>query len=107
MLATVLSDFSFDDAALAGWDSADLDKLASKLGANTSATDPTQEWQGMPEFDQQDKTSEYSVIVHFDAWEHVEMFAKLAGQNMTKSTKSIWFPKQERMDTNSKKYDEE
>jgi site-specific DNA-methyltransferase (adenine-specific) len=34
MLATVLSDFSFDDAALAGWDSDDLDKLADELGAN-------------------------------------------------------------------------
>jgi len=34
MLATVLSDFSFDDTALAGWDSDDLDKLADELGAN-------------------------------------------------------------------------
>lgn len=34
MLASILSDFSFDDAALAGWDSDDLDKLATSLGAN-------------------------------------------------------------------------
>lgn len=107
MLATVLSDFSFDDTALAGWDSDDLDKLASKLGANSGPTDPLQEWQGMPEFDQQDKTSECSLIVHFDAWEHVEAFAQLVGQNLTKNTRSIWFPKQQNMDTNSKRYDEE
>ena len=33
-VASILSDFSFDDAALAGWDSDDLDKLADELGAN-------------------------------------------------------------------------
>lgn len=107
MVASVLSDFSFEDAALAGWDSADLDKLASKLGANSGPTDPMQEWQGMPEFDQQDKTSEFSIIVHFDAWEHVVAFARLLDQSVTKQTKSIWFPKQERMDTEAKRYGED
>lgn len=34
MVASILSDFSFEDAALAGWDSDDLDKLADELGAN-------------------------------------------------------------------------
>lgn len=32
--ASILSDFSLEDAALAGWDSNDLDKLADELGAN-------------------------------------------------------------------------
>lgn len=34
MVASILSDFSLDDAALAGWDSDDLEKLANELGAN-------------------------------------------------------------------------
>lgn len=34
MVASILSDFSFEDAALAGWDNDDLDKLANDLGAN-------------------------------------------------------------------------
>lgn len=34
MVASILSDFSLDDAALAGWDSDDLEKLADELGAN-------------------------------------------------------------------------
>lgn len=33
-VASILSDFSFEDAALAGWDNDDLDKLADELGAN-------------------------------------------------------------------------
>ncbi len=33
-VASILSDFSFEDAALAGWDSDDLEKLADELGAN-------------------------------------------------------------------------
>lgn len=33
-VASILSDYSLDDAALAGWDSDDLDKLADELGAN-------------------------------------------------------------------------
>ena len=33
-VASILSDFSFEDAALAGWDSDDLDKLADELDAN-------------------------------------------------------------------------
>jgi len=107
MLASILSDFSFDDAALAGWDSADLDKLATQLGANTAATDPMQEWQGMPEFDQQDKTAERSIIVHFNSQQHVDEFAQLLGQQLTDKTKSIWFPAQERMDTEAKRYGDE
>jgi len=33
-VASILSDYSLDDAALAGWDSDDLEKLADELGAN-------------------------------------------------------------------------
>ena len=32
-VASLLSDYSLDDAALAGWDSDDLEKLANELGA--------------------------------------------------------------------------
>ena len=42
-VASILSDYSLDDAALAGWDSDDLDELATKLGVNAPDFQPTDE----------------------------------------------------------------
>lgn len=66
--------------------------------------DPNQEWEGMPEFKQEDKDSFRNVIVHFDSEEDAAEFFKLIGQNDTGKTKTVWFPPQERMDTESKRY---
>ena len=62
------------------------------------------EWDGMPPFQQADKTSFRHVIVHFTSDEDAKEFFKRIGQNDTGITKSIWFPPQERMDTESKRY---
>lgn len=66
--------------------------------------DKEDEWEGMPEFNQKDATSFRHIIVHFDNQEHVDQFAALIDQNLTDKTKSIWFPPQEKMDTESKRY---
>lgn len=66
--------------------------------------DPNKEWAGMPEFNQGDKTSLRHVIVHFNAEADAAKFFELIGQKDTGATKSIWFPQQERMDTESKRY---
>ena len=66
--------------------------------------DPNKEWVGMPEFNQVDKTSFRHVIVHFTNKEDVKKFFKLIEQNDTGETKSVWFPPQERMDTEAKRY---
>lgn len=63
------------------------------------------EWEGMPEFDQKDKTSFRHIIVHFENNDDVSEFFSLIGQSHTDKTKSIWFPEQIRMDTESKRYD--
>lgn len=68
------------------------------------AENPEDEWDGMPEFDQQDKTSFRHIIVHFINNDDVEEFFKLIGQNCTEKTKSIWFPPQEQMETEAKRY---
>ena len=68
--------------------------------------DPIDEWEGMPEFNQEDKSSFRHVIVHFVNEEGAAEFFKLIGQNDTGETKSIWFPPQERMDTEAKRYGE-
>lgn len=56
------------------------------------------EWRGMPEFNQPDNGALRQIIVSFDTEEGVEEFARLVGQNLTKKTKSIWFPKREKND---------
>ena len=52
-----------------------------------------EEWQGMPEFKNEDLTSYRKIIVHFRNDEDVEEFAKLIGQNITSKLPSVWFPK--------------
>lgn len=78
-----------------GFDVADVDAFISKTAQAQSATDAMAEWQGMPEFDQQDKTSFKSLIVHFKTQEDVDAFAKLVEQKLTPKTRSIWFPQAE------------
>lgn len=77
------------------------------LETEIGETDAEEEWKGMPEFDQDDKNSFRHIIVHFECQADVDEFARLIGQNLTDKTKSIWHPMQIRMDTESKRYDEE
>ena len=62
------------------------------------------EWTGMPEFSQESKESFRHIIVHFNSNEDAEKFFKKIGQEYTEKTKSIWFPQQENMDSESKRY---
>jgi ParB-like chromosome segregation protein Spo0J len=55
--------------------------------------DPTKEWDGMPEFEMEDKSGR-TIIVHFKTDEDVQEFARLMGQSITDKTKYIWFPYQ-------------
>jgi len=54
-----------------------------------------EEWQGMPEFVQEDQTPYSSIMVHFESKEDMEEFSKLIEQKVSKTTKSIWYPKAE------------
>lgn len=76
----------------------------SLVSAHLREVDPNKEWDGMPPFDQEDKTSFRHVIVHFTCAEDAKEFFKVIGQNDTGITKSVWFPPQERMDTEAKRY---
>lgn len=50
------------------------------------------EWQGMPEF--RNENHQYmQIVVHFKEEEDVNEFSKLLKQTITDKTKSIWFPK--------------
>jgi hypothetical protein len=56
--------------------------------------DPNAEWQGMPAFEQDDQMPVKQVIVNFAHADDVERFARLVEQNVTMSTKSVWYPAQ-------------
>tara|TARA_R110002126_G_scaffold289307_1_gene443991 strand:+ start:34 stop:669 length:636 start_codon:yes stop_codon:yes gene_type:complete len=93
-------DFNID---LLGFDEGDLMQI--NLDSETGETDADEEWDDMPEFDQPDATSFRHVIVHFENNDDVAEFFSIIGQSHTDKTKSIWFPEQDRMDTESKRYD--
>ena len=53
------------------------------------------EWQGMPEFLQEDLSPTKSVIVHFETLADLKAFSELVGQKITPNTQSIWYPEAE------------
>lgn len=53
------------------------------------------EWNGMPGFNQEDKTSFKSIVVHFKDQESVDKFAKIVKQKITPKTRSMWYPEAE------------
>ena len=71
-----------------------LAREAAKAGLYL--TDPAEEWQGMPEFEQEGSETYQDVVVHFMTAEDVELFAELVDQTITKQTKYIYYPKKER-----------
>ena len=70
----------------------ELDKLLGKQGEET---DPQAEWQGMPEFHQEDKTAWKSLTVNFSSMDDLQSFSELIGQSLTEKTRSIWYPQAE------------
>lgn len=63
-----------------------------------------EEWQGMPEFEQQNLLPTYSVRVNFASYEDLQKFSELMQQTITTKTQSIWFPKQHRELLSNKRY---
>lgn len=52
-----------------------------------------EEWVGMPEFVQKKKDCYAKIIVRFDNEQDLQKFASIVEQNLSKKTKSIWYPK--------------
>lgn len=67
-------------------------------------TDPNAEWQGMPEYNNENKNSWKALVVHFDNEQDMEAFSKLVEQPVAKATRFIWYPKRDREDKESKRY---
>jgi len=71
---------------------------------DNAVTDFASEWENMPEFVQENAEAYRTIKVHFEADRDVDLFSKLIGQKLTDKTKSIWYPPQEKNDTESKRY---
>jgi hypothetical protein len=68
--------------------------LGSVTGDAVSPESVTSEWQGMPEFEQQNAMPQRTIYVHFADDAAVEDFSRLVGQRFTEKTKDIWYPEQ-------------
>ena len=99
-----LADAQFDINIL-GFNLAELSALS--IDTTPLETDPYKEWEGMPDFEQEDDQSFRKVIVHFDNADDVAEFFKLIEQTDTGKTKFIWFPPIEKNDFESYRYAEE
>lgn len=53
---------------------------------------PAAHWDGMPSFENEDKTAFRIMPIHFKDQAAVDAFAKLVGQKITDKTRSLWFP---------------
>ena len=85
-----------EDPALAGFSEAMRDEIEWRLKMeDLPEQDPSIEWDGMPEFVQDDKEAFQSVRVHFPDRAAVDRFAELVGQKLTERTRAIWFPQAE------------
>ncbi len=77
------------DLSLTGFSNAEVDQFLSP------ELDPNDEWEGMPEFEQKDKTAFQTIAVHLKDQEAVDAFAELIGQRITRRTRFIWYPQTE------------
>lgn len=69
-----------------------------ELGIVGDTIDPNSEWQGMPEFHQDDLAPMKSITVHFASQKAIDDFSKLVGTSITPKTRSLWYPRKERED---------
>ena len=90
----------FDMEELKEWGFKDIE-----FGLNIDKINHEKEWEGMPEFKQDDKMPHRQIIISFDSEDDVENFSKLLNQNITDKTKSLWYPKKEKNVLKDKGYE--
>lgn len=74
---------------------------------NSGSTDVNLEWEGMPDFKNEDKTAFKQIIVSFANEDDLKNFAELVEQNISMKTRSIWFPEAEIGHASDKVYESE
>jgi hypothetical protein len=74
----------------AQWEIKPEDWGVKSVGENN----PEDEWNGMPEYEGEDKSGVKDLIIHFKSIEDYINFGKLIDQKLSEKTKSIWFPEE-------------
>lgn len=77
------------DMATTGYAEQELARLMEQV--HQGENDPSEEWKGMPEFDNPPKGFA-QVVVHFKSMDDMMAFSELIGQQINESTRSIWYP---------------
>jgi hypothetical protein len=98
-LAALHTDESIDEL-VTGFTQLDFDELC----VPKEDVDLSDEWEGMPEFIQEDKTAHKRIVVHFKDEKTVKDFAEKMDVSITAKTQYIWLPKQETEYVQHKKY---
>ena len=62
------------------------------------------DWEGMPEYKQNDNMPWKTVYIHFACREDMEAFSKLVRQKIAFTTPFIWYPKVERFKAKNYRY---
>lgn len=101
-LEALLHEVNVGDAALQQM----LASMAEDAGI-VPPDNPYEHWQGMPEFEQKDKTAFQSIHIHFHDQEAIDTFAELIGQKITDRTRSLWYPAIEIERYSDKSYSDE
>lgn len=78
-----------------------LDSLQLMFGDPLSNEDTEKEWEGMPEYIQEDSHAQYSIKVNFYTEQDLNDFGELINQKITTKTRSINFPYIENLDLKS------
>ncbi len=108
-LDVLLRDVATGDAAVMALladlaESADMYQTVGVGGPAQPVNDPDAEWQGMPEFHQDDSDYYRTIYIHFDDEEAVQSFAKLMGQQILEKTKSLHYPELQQEKTTHLRY---
>lgn len=104
-VAEIISSFRLPDIELLKFQSDFFPQL--KKVEFTAGGGSEKDLDGMPEYENEDKTSFRKVIVHFKSQSDVDDFSKLVGQKFTNKTRSIWHPKAEIETMMDKRYSSE
>jgi hypothetical protein len=89
-----------------GFEDAEIDGLLEKitrehaggLGGGSGGEvvdDPAGEWEGMPEYQHEDQTSQFKVYVHIRNEEDLKDFESLIGQKVPRDRWAVWHPRAE------------
>jgi hypothetical protein len=73
----------------------EIDSLVGKALTEIDPSHAAELWQGMPEFDNPGEKPFHSLILHFKTEADMKAFAELTSQVVNKTTKYLYYPKQE------------